>query len=62
VDKNAIQEILGDLEFKLEAYLLEWRRERGLRGVSRTGIDRAERLPAATGRQKERVKPSGPTR
>src|SRR5215212_6809730 len=61
VDRNAIQEILGDLETRLEAYLVEWRRELGLRGVSEVGIDRTERLPAATGGEKEVVEPPGPT-
>jgi hypothetical protein len=62
VDSNAIQEILGDLETRLEAYLVEWRRELGLRGVSEVDIDRAERLAATTERQKDRVKPPAPTR
>jgi hypothetical protein len=38
VDRNAIKEILGDLETRLEAYLVEWHRELGLRGVSEVGI------------------------
>jgi hypothetical protein len=57
VEKDAKQEILNDLETKLEAYLVEWRRELDLQGVSKGGIDRVERLPAATGRQKERGEP-----
>jgi hypothetical protein len=60
VDRNAIQEILGDLETRLEAYLVEWRGELGLRGVSEAGIDRTERLPAAPGREKEGVEPPVP--
>jgi hypothetical protein len=60
VDRNAIQEILGDLETRLEAYLIEWRGELGLRGVSEAGIDRTERLPAAPGREKEGVEPPVP--
>jgi hypothetical protein len=55
VDKVAKQEILKDLETRLEVYLVEWRRELGIRGASETGIDRIERLPAATERQKEGV-------
>jgi hypothetical protein len=62
VDRNAIKEILGDLEIRLEAYLVEWQRELDLRGVSEVGIGRTEQLPAATGRQKERVDPGGSTR
>jgi hypothetical protein len=61
VDKDAKQEILKDLETRLEAYLLEWRRELDLRGVSKVGIDHAERLPAAIGGQKERAEPLGST-
>jgi len=61
VDKDAKQEILKDLETRLEAYLLEWRRELDLRGVSEGGIDRPERLVAATGLQKERAEPPGST-
>ena len=62
VDKNAIQEILGDLESRLETYLVEWRRELGLRGMSEAGIDRLERLPATTGRENEVVEPPHLTR
>ena len=52
VDKNAIEEILGDLETRLKAYLVEWRRERGIRCASEAGIVRSDRRPAATGREK----------
>jgi hypothetical protein len=62
VDRNAIKEILGDLETRLEAYLVEWRREVGLRGASEGGIDRIERIQVETGREKEVVEPPGPTR
>ena len=61
VDRNAIQEILGDLETRLEEYLIEWRRELGLRGVSEAGIDRTERLPTATGRESDSVETPRPT-
>jgi len=61
VDRNAIKEILGDLEARLEAYLVEWRRELGMRGASEPGIDRIVRLPAATEREKEDVEPPDPT-
>ena len=62
VDRNAIQEILGDLETRLEVYLVEWQRELGLRGVSEVSIGRTEQLPAATGRQKEPVDKGGSTK
>jgi hypothetical protein len=62
VDRNEIKEILGDLETRLEAYLVEWQRELGLRDVSEAGIDRTERHQAATGREKKIVEPPEPTR
>jgi hypothetical protein len=31
LDRNAIQEVLGNLEARLEAYLVEWRRELSIR-------------------------------
>jgi hypothetical protein len=61
VDRNAIQEILEDLETRLEAYLVEWRGELGLRGVCDAGIDHTERLPAVSGREKEGLEPHEPT-
>ena len=60
VDKTVIQEVLRDLRHSLEAYLVEWRREFGIRGASETGIARIERLPAATEREKEGVAPPDP--
>ena len=57
VDKNAIEEILGDLETRLKAYLVEWRRERGIRCASEAGIVRSDRRPAATRREKGGVEP-----
>jgi hypothetical protein len=61
VNRNAIQEILGDLETKLEEYLVGWRRDLRLQDASETGIDRPERLPETTERQNEYVEPHGPT-
>jgi hypothetical protein len=55
VDKNAIEEILGDLETRLKAYLVEWRRELGIRCASEAGIVRSDGRPAATKREKESV-------
>jgi hypothetical protein len=61
VDRDALQEVLENLETRIKAYLVEWRREHGIRGASESGIDRIERLPAATERQKEGVEPPDPT-
>jgi hypothetical protein len=61
VDKNAIEEILGDLETRLKAYLVEWRRELGIRSASEAGIVRSDRRPAAIKREKESLKPHEPT-
>jgi hypothetical protein len=57
MEKNAIEEILGDLEIRLKAYLVEWRRERGIRCPSEAGIVRSDRRPAATRREKGGVEP-----
>jgi hypothetical protein len=61
VERNAREEILGDLETRLKAYLVEWRRELGIRGVSEAGIVRSVRRPAATKREKEGLEPHEPT-
>lgn len=55
MDKNAIEEILGDLETRLKAYLVEWRRELGIRYASEAGIVRSDRRPAATKHEKDSV-------
>ena len=61
MERNAREEILGDLETRLKAYLVEWRRELGIRGVSEVGIVRPVRRPAATKREKEGLEPHEPT-
>jgi hypothetical protein len=53
VDRDALREVLENLETRLKAYLVEWRREHGIRGASESGIDRIERPPAATERERE---------
>ena len=55
MERNAREEILGDLETRLKAYLVEWRRELGIRGVSEAGIVRSVRRPAATKRARRKV-------
>ena len=61
VDRDALQEVLENLETRLKGYLVEWRREHGIRGDSESGIDRIERLPAATEREKGGIEPPDPT-
>jgi hypothetical protein len=39
--RNAIPDILKDLETRLEAYVGEWRRERGIHRTPGAGIDQA---------------------
>jgi hypothetical protein len=48
VDRSAIQEVLGDLETSLEAYLVEWRRRLGIHEWPKAGLDREEQHPVAT--------------
>ena len=61
VDRNALREILGDLETRLEAYLVEWRGGLGCRGDSEASNVRSDRRPAATKREEEGVEPPEPT-
>jgi len=61
VDRDALQEVLENLETRLKGYPVEWRREHGIRGASESGIDRIERLPAATEREKGGIEPPDPT-
>jgi hypothetical protein len=63
VDGNAIREVLGDLETRLEAYLDEWRRRLGIQKLPEAGIDRKERRPVATEREEkgENGENSGPS-
>jgi hypothetical protein len=59
--KTTTQEVLRNLTYSLEAYLVEWRREHGIRDASEAGIDSMERLSAATEREKEGAEPRDPT-
>jgi hypothetical protein len=45
--------VLGDLEVRLEAYLVQWRRELGIKKGPEAGIDRKNRRPVATEREDE---------
>jgi hypothetical protein len=57
VDRNALREILGDLETRLEAYLVEWRRRFDIHDRTEASIDRGERRQAASERENEGVGP-----
>jgi len=54
VDRNKVQQVLGDLEVRLEAYLVQWRRELGIKKWPEAGIDRKEQRPVATEREEQR--------
>jgi hypothetical protein len=54
MERNAIEEALGDLEARLEAYLVEWRRRLNLQGWPEAGIVRKERRPVATEQGEQR--------
>jgi hypothetical protein len=57
VDRNALREILGDLETRLKAYLVEWRRRFDIHDRNEASIDRGERRQAASERENEGVGP-----
>jgi hypothetical protein len=54
VDSNTIQEVLGDLEARLKAYVVQWRRELGIKKWPEAGIDRKKQRPVATEREEQR--------
>jgi hypothetical protein len=54
VDRNAVQDMLGDLETRLIAYLEEWRREFGIQQGPEAGIDRKEPGLLASERKDQR--------
>ena len=47
--------MLGELKSRLEAYLVEWRRQLGIQERTEASIDRDERRPAAAERKKKGV-------
>ncbi len=51
VDRDALREVLGDLESRLEAYLFEWRRL--------LGIETRDSMPASSQKIGDRRPPSG---
>jgi hypothetical protein len=57
VDGEALQKVLGGLETRLEAYLVEWRRRLDIQDRTEASIARDERRQAASGRENEGVGP-----
>jgi hypothetical protein len=57
VDRDALQEVLENLETRLEAYLVEWRRRFDIHDRTEASIDRGERRQAASERENEGVGP-----
>ena len=54
VDRNAIQEALRDFEIRIEASLVEWRRELGIQRGPETSIDLKELRLEAIDRDEQR--------
>ena len=50
-----MREVLGDLETRLEAYLVEWRRRLDIQDRTEASIDRVERPRAAPERENDSV-------
>jgi hypothetical protein len=57
VDRDALQEVLENLETRLKAYLVEWRRRFDIHDRNEASIDRGERRQAASERENEGVGP-----
>jgi hypothetical protein len=57
VDRDALQEVLENLETRLKAYLVEWRRRFDIHDRTEASIDRGERRQAASERENEGVGP-----
>ena len=53
VDRNALREILGDLETRLEAYLVEWRQQLGIQEQPESSSERKDRFQTAAEREKK---------
>ena len=59
-DRDAVQQVLGDLETRLKAYLVEWRRQLGVQKRPESNNERKERRQAATERRKKGAKTPAP--
>jgi hypothetical protein len=53
--RDALQKVLGDLETRLKAYLVEWRRQLDLQKRPESSNERKERYQSATEREKKGV-------
>ena len=53
VDRDALQKVLGDLETRLKAYLVEWRQQLGIQEQPESSNERKERSQTATEREKK---------
>jgi hypothetical protein len=53
-DKNALREVLEDLETRLEAYLVEWRRQLGVQKRPEASFDHDEQPAVLNNRQESR--------
>jgi hypothetical protein len=53
VDRDALQKVLGDLETRLEAYLVEWRRQLGIQKRPESRNERKDRFQTAAEREKK---------
>ena len=53
-DKNALQEVLEDLETRLEAYLVEWWRQLGVQKRPEASIDHDEQHPVVNDHEESR--------
>ena len=53
VDREALQKVLGDLESRLEAYLVEWRQQLGIQEQSESSSERKDRFQTAAEREKK---------
>jgi len=55
VDRAALQKVQGDLESRLEAYLVEWRRQLGIQRRPESSNERKGRSQTATEGEKKGV-------
>jgi len=53
VDREALQKVLGDLESRLEAYLVEWRQQLGIQEQPESSSERKDRFQTAAEREKK---------
>ncbi len=59
MNRDALREVLEDLEVRLEAYLTEWREQLGIQEDVGACIARDERPPASIERKKKGAETQG---